>query len=373
MPLHRRLTLLTSLGALALVAAACSSGGSGSATSTTAAPNGLGGTPNTVTPAASLSGAGASSAQPFLSRSFYDYSALNSKVTVNYNPAGSSVGVASIEANTVDFGQSEIPMSATDVEKASGGPVLQIPIDLGGVAVAYNVPGAPKNLHLNGDQLAGIFLGTLTDWHQIDASIPSGTAIVAVHRADSSGPGYDLDQYLLDTSTKWATAVGSTKASKTWPITNVGVGEQLNSGVAKYIQQTPGAVGFIEYAYAVQNKFTTAALLNRAGLYVAPSIASIAAAGANANNLSATNFNIVNGPGAATYPLANFSWTIIYQKQTSSDKGIALGKLFDWIATSGQSTAASLGYAPLPANARALTHSTLLTLEDSTGKPLFSK
>jgi phosphate transport system substrate-binding protein len=369
---RRPLLPLLALGLIAALAAACSSS-STSTTSTTSSAPGLGGTPNTVTPAASLTGAGASSAAPFLTRSFYDYSQLNPKVQVSYDPAGSSVGVADLQANSVDFGQSEIPMSASDEAKATGGAILQVPIDLGGVAISYNVPGAPKDLHLSGAQLAGIYLGTITDWHQISSTIPSGTSIIAVHRADSSGPGYDVDQYLIDTSPTWVSATGSSTASKTWPKANLGVGEQLNSGVAKYIEQTPGAIGYVEYAYALQNKFTNAALLNKAGSYVSPSISSIAAAGAQATALSATTFNIVNGVGAATYPIANFSWTMLYQKQSSSDKGTALGKLFDWIATTGQAVAPSLGYAPLPANARALTHQTLLTLQSSTGSPLFTK
>ena len=374
MAFRRPLTILASLGLVASLTAACSSSGSSSPSTTTApAANGLGGTPNTVTPAASLSGAGASSAEPFLTRSFYDYGKLNSKVSVNYSPAGSSVGIADIQAGSVDFGQSEIPMSASDLAKATGGAIVQVPIDLGGVAISYNVPGAPKNLHLSGVQLAGIYLGTITDWHQISASIPSGTAIVPVHRADSSGPGYDLDQYLIDTAPAWVTATGTTKASKTWPKSDLGVGQQLNSGVAKYIKQTPGAIGYIEYAYAVQNGFANAALLNKAGNYVAPSTAAITAAGANAANLSSTNFNIVNSPGATTYPLANFSWSLIYQKQTNADKGIALAKLLDWIATTGQQVAPSLGYAPLPVNAQALTHNSLLTLVGPDGKALFTK
>jgi len=370
---RRSLLVPAALGLVVALAAACGSSGSTSTTTTAGSSTGLGGTSNLVTPAANLSGAGASSAQPFLTRSFYDYSQLNSKVQVTYNPAGSSVGISSLQAQTVDFGQSEIPMSASDIAAAKGGPVIQVPVDLGGVALSYNVPGAKAGLHLNGTQLAGIFLGTITDWHQIDSSIPSGTKIIAVHRADSSGPGYDLDQYLIDTSPTWVAKTGSSTASKTWPVTNVGVGQQLNSGVANYIKQTPDSIGFIEYAYSVQNHFTDAALLNQAGQYVAPTTSSIAAAGANAKGLSATNFNIVNGVGATTYPLANFSWTLLYQKQTSSDKGIALGRLFDWVATDGQKVAASLGYAPLPKNAQALTTKTLLTMEDAAGKPLFTK
>lgn len=374
---ERRLLALVPLAIAGLIAAGCSSSPSASTTTTTGptstGPGGLlGGSADTSTPAASLTGVGASSAQPFLTAVFYDYSRSNHNVTVNYSPAGSGVGITDIEANTVDFGQSEIPMTAADQAKASGGPVLQVPVDLGGVAIAYNVPGAPKNLHLTGAQLAQIYLGTITDWHQIDSSIPSGTTVVPVHRSDTSGPGYDLDQYLIDTSPTWVSAIGTATPSETWPKSSVGVGEDLNSGVANYIKQTPGSIGFIEYSYALQNGFTSAELLNKSGSYVAPSIASIAAAGAHATNLSATDFNIVEEPGSDTYPLANFSWTILYQRQSVTDTGIALGKLFDWVSSTGQRYATSLGYAPLPANVQALTHSTLLDLETSAGTSLFS-
>jgi len=234
------------------------------------------------------------------------------------------------------------------------------------------VPGAPRNLQLSGNQIAAIFLGTVTDWHQIDSTIPTGTTIVPVHRADSSGPGYDLDQYLIDTAPAWVSAIATTTASKTWPKANVGIGQQLNSGVANYVKQTPGAIGYIEYAYALQNNFTNASLLNKSGSYVAPSISSIGAAGLHAVNLSASNFNIVNGPGTTTYPLANFSWSLVYQKQAVTDTGVALGKLLDWLVSTGQRDATPLGYAPLPANVRAVAHSTLLQLQDPTGTALFN-
>ena len=201
-----RVPLLAVSTLVVLVAAACSSSSSsssstaGTAGAASSAPGGtLGGSANTSTPAAALTGAGANSAQPFFTRVFYDYNQPNHNVTVNYSATGSAVGISDIQANTVNFGQSEIPMSAADQAKATAGPILQVPVDLGGVAISYNVPGAPKNLHLNGPRLAGIYLGTITDWHQIDSAIPSGTTIVPVHRADSSGPGYDLDQYLIDT------------------------------------------------------------------------------------------------------------------------------------------------------------------------------
>jgi phosphate transport system substrate-binding protein len=422
--LPRWSTVALSLAAVALVAAACSSSPTAakkkvstttttSATTSTTAPSTAGATtttgavPATTAPAAhtatttpkagttcsktggplsatcdtqsptfKLAGAGANSIQPFFTRVFYYYNQANKGVSVNYSPAGSSVGVTDIEQNTVNFGDSEIPIKTPAT--GTGGNILQVPVDLGGVAISYNLPGVSGGLKLDGPTLAGIFLGKITKWN--DSSITAlnpgvnlpSTTIVPVRRADSSGPGYDLDQYLIDTGgSLWTSSAAGTTPSTKWPITNIGVGEQLNTGVAGFIQQTQGAIGFVEYAYSLQASFTNAAIKNAAGDFVKPSQSSIAAAGAQASGLSATNFNIVNGPGAATYPLANFSWTLLYQKQSNTDQGIVLGKLLDWVTTTGQQQASALGYSPLPANVVSLAHQTLLTLENSAGKPLF--
>jgi phosphate transport system substrate-binding protein len=336
----------------------------------------LSATCDTQSPTFKLAGAGANSIQPFFTRVFYYYNQANKGVSVNYSPAGSSVGVTDIQQNTVNFGDSEIPIKTPATGTA--GNILQVPVDLGGVAISYNLPGVSGGLKLDGPTLAGIFLGKITKWNDSSivalnpgVNLPS-TTIVPVRRADSSGPGYDLDQYLIDTGgSLWTSSAAGTTPSTKWPITNVGVGEQLNTGVAGFIQQTQGAIGFVEYAYSLQASFTNAALKNAAGDFVKPSQSSIAAAGAQASGLSATNFNIVNGPGAATYPLANFSWTLLYQKQSNTTQGVVLGKLLDWVTTTGQQQASALGYSPLPANVVALAHSTLLTLENSAGKPLF--
>jgi len=331
---------------------------------------------DTKTPAAQLTGAGANSISPFFSRVFYYYNQANHGVSVNYSPAGSSVGVTDIQQNTVQFGDSEVPMAVPAT--GNGGNILQIPVDLGGVALSYNIAGVKSGLKLDGATLAGIFLGTITNWNNSAiANLNPGVAlpnlaIVAVHRADSSGPGYDLDRYLIDTGgSAWTSKVGTTPSTH-WPVTNVGVGEQLNTGVATYIQQTAGAIGYVEYAYALQANFTNAALQNQAGAFVAPSQSAIAAAGSTATNLSASNFNIVNGPGAGTYPLANFSWTLIYQKQSSTNVAEVLGHLFDWVTTTGQQQASALGYSPLPSNVVALAHQTLLQLQTSSGQTVFS-
>jgi phosphate transport system substrate-binding protein len=322
-----------------------------------------------------LTGAGANSIQPFYTQVFYSYNQANKGVSVDYSPVGSSVGITDIQQNTVAFGQSEIPMSSPT---GSAGAILQFPVDLGGVAISYNIPGAASGLKLDGPTLAGIYTGTIKSWD--DRAIGALNAgvklphldIVAVHRADSSGPGYDLDQYLIATGGAAWTSKAGTKASTRWPVSDIGVGQQLNTGVASYIQQTQGAIGYVEYAFAQKSKFSNVALKNASGAFVTPTLETIGAAGAQPTNLSASNFNIVNGSGATSYPLANFSWALVYQKQSSNDTGIVLGKLFDWVTTAGQQQAAPLGYAPLSANAVALAHQTLLGLQTSSGQPLFS-
>jgi phosphate transport system substrate-binding protein len=326
-----------------------------------------------------LTALGSSSIGPFYGRVLYQYNKLNKGVTVNYSPAGSGPGVTAVEQNTVTFGQSEIPMTATQ-QAAAKGPVLQVPVDLGGVAVSYHVTGVHAGLKLSGPLLVKIYLRQITTWNDpaIAALNPKlhlpNENIVPVFRSDTSGPGYDLDQYLIDTDPAWATAAGG-KATTAWPTegrASGDSGEQLNSGVATYVKQTEGAIGYVEYAYAAQSNFTNAALLSHSNTYVAPSITTIKNAASQAKAVSASNFNIVWGPGKATYPLANFSWAIMYQEQASTTTGIMLGKLFQWVTTAGQSYSSALGYAPLPSSIVGLDHKTLLKLETSTGQPLFT-
>jgi phosphate transport system substrate-binding protein len=333
---------------------------------------------DTTTPRLSLTGIGASSIQPFYSRVFYQYNLVNPKLAINYSPSGSGPGITAIEQNTANWGQSELPMQAADIAKAKG-PVIQIPVDLGGVALSYHVSGVGPGLHLDGPTLAGIYLGRITTWNApaITGLNPTlrlpNEPIIAVRRADTSGPGYVLDQYLIDSAPAWTSAIGVTKASKTWPNPyNVGVGEQLNSGVATYIKQSEGSIGFVEYAYAQQAKFANAALLSQSRTWVTPSVSTIANAGAAAPLVSPSHFNIIWGPGKRTYPLANFSWAVLYRAQPSTPTGIALGRLFNWVITSGQAYARSLGYAPLPSAQRSAGHAALATLTTGRGALIFS-
>ena len=334
----------------------------------------------TSSPSASLTGIGASSIQPFYGRVLYEYNKLNPGVTVNFTGSGSGPGVTAIEQNTASFGQSEVPMTSSQLA-ASKGPVLQVPVDLGGVAVSYHVNGVSGGLKLDGPTLAQIYLRKITNWNdQAIAKLNPGVNlpnenIIPVFRSDTSGPGYDLDQYLIDTSPTWTSAIGTTSPSTTWPTAGRATGdsgEDLNAGVAGYIQETEGAIGYVEYSYALEANFTNAALLTKSNTYVTPSVSSIAAAGATATSLSSTNFNIIWSAGSEAYPLANFSWALIYQKQSTTNTGIVLGKLFQWVTTSGQSYSSGLGYAPLPSTAMSLAHSTLLGLETASGSPIFT-
>jgi phosphate transport system substrate-binding protein len=334
----------------------------------------------TSSPAASLTGIGASSIQPFYGRVLFQYNKLNPGVTVNFTGSGSGPGVTAIQQNTASFGQSEVPMTAAQLA-ASKGPVLQVPVDLGGVSVSYHVSGVTGGLKLDGPTLAKIYLRQITNWNDsaIAALNPGvnlpNENIIPVFRADTSGPGYDLDQYLIDTSPTWTGAIATTAPSTTWPTAGRATGttgQDLNAGVAGYIQETEGAIGYVEYSYALQANFTNAALVNQSGQAVTPSVSSIAAAGATATGLSSTNFNIVYAPGAGSYPLANFSWALIYQKQAVTNTGIVLGKLFQWVSTAGQAYSSGLGYAPLPAAATTLAHNTLLGLQTATGSAIFT-
>lgn len=351
---------------------------SGSATASAA------GTPRTVSapitryssaPSVTLDGAGANSVDIFYSTVFAQYEKANPNVTINYSPAGSSVGVTDIEQGTVNFGDSEVPMASSDLAKAKGN-ILQLPVDLGGVAISYNVPGAPDGLKLSGPVLADIFDGTVTNWDSPEIAKVTGDSklpnlpIIPVHRSDSSGPGWDLDEYLIQTDGTWVKKIGTTSPSKSWPLPKVGVGEDLNTGVATYIAQTAGSIGYVEYAYAREAKFDNAALQNLAGKFVAPDFQAIEAAGKKAIKLSWSNFNIIDVPGTTCYPLANFSWALIAQKQQDVATGQALKALFTYVVTTGQKDANYLGYAQLPAKAVSLAKLTLSELEDANGSPI---
>jgi len=302
-----------------------------------------------------LNGAGATFPYPIYSKWFADYAAKTG-VKINYQSIGSGGGIRQLSEQTVDFGASDSPMSDAELAKAKGGAVLHFPTVLGAVVITYNIPGVAQSLNLSGDVIADIFLGKITKWN--DARIAGqnkgvklpGNDILVVHRTDGSGTSYIFTDYLSSVSPSWAAGPGKGKEVK-WP---VGLGGKGNEGVAGQVKQTPGAIGYVELAYAKQNRLPYAKVKNAAGTYVTPSIESVteAAAGAAKALPKNTDFrvSIVNAAGKGSYPISSFTWILVYQKQADATKGKKLVDFLKWAFTQGETSAATLDYAPLPKN-----------------------
>jgi phosphate transport system substrate-binding protein len=362
---------------LSVVLAACSSSkspaattGSTTPTSTTTAPSDPQAAADLTTPSASLTGAGSTFDQPFFTKAFFEYNRVNSKVTVNYASIGSGGGIAQFQANTVNFGASDVPMSATEIAAAKGGQVLQVPVALGGEAISYNLSGVASGLKLTGTVLADIYLGKVTSWNDPEiATLNPGVKlpsqkITVVHRSDGSGTTYIFTDYLRTVDPVWASGPGKGK-SINWP---VGLGGKGNEGVAGLVSQTPGAIGYVELAYALQNSFHFAQMQNAAGQYVSPTLQTVAADAAQKPTVSATDFSIVNEQGANSYPISGYSWSLVYANQTNASNGQTLAKVLDWLTHAGQAQAASIDYVPLPANVQQLARQTILQMTTN-GQP----
>jgi len=321
--------------------------------------------------AGTLTGAGSTFDQPVFTKAFYEYNQKNPGVTVNYASIGSGGGIAQFQANTVNFGASDVPMTPADIAKATGGEVLQVPVALGGEAISYNLPGIKTGLKMTPAVVAGIYLGTIKTWNDPalkklnpGVNLPSNN-ITTVHRADGSGTTYIFTNYLSTVSPTWSTGPGTGK-SVNWPN---GVAGQGNEGVAGIIKQTPYSLGYVELAYALQNSFTYAQIENPAGKFLLPSIATVAADAAQKPNITDVDFSIVNQAGANSYPISGYSWGLVYQLQKSQTTGTTMVKVLDWLTHApGQAIAATLDYVPLPANIQALARSTLLQVVGPDGK-----
>ena len=299
-----------------------------------------------------LNGAGATFPYPIYSKWFSDY-ARESGVRINYQSIGSGGGIRQLTEGTVDFGASDAPMSDAEMAKLEA-PELHLPTVLGAVVVTYNVPGVPTALKLSGPVLADIFLGKITKWNDSRiAALNSGvklpeTDILVVHRSDGSGTTYIFSDYLAAVSPSWSKAPGKGKELR-WP---TGLGAKGNEGVAGQVKQMPGAIGYVELAYAKQNGLAYASMQNAAGSFVAPTIESVTAAAAGAvSKLSANTdyrISIVNAPGAGAYPISSFTYLLVYQNQPDARKGKELVGFLRWYLRAGEKSAASLDYAPLP-------------------------
>jgi phosphate transport system substrate-binding protein len=323
--------------------------GGGSSTDKSAA---SAGTPAGTTSGADLTGAGATFPYPIYSKWFADYAAKTG-VKINYQSIGSGGGIRQLTEKTVDFGASDAPMSDAELAKLPA-PVFHIPTVLGAVVVTYNLPDVTTPLKLSGDVLAAIFQGKITKWNapQITAlnsgvKLPSQDILV-VHRSDGSGTTYIFSDYLAAVSPDWAKAPGRGKELQ-WP---VGIGGKGNEGVAGQIKQTPGAIGYVELAYAVQNKLPSALIKNSTGAFIAPSVASVTAAaqGATAKFPPNTDYrvSIVDAPGDSTYPISSFTYLLVYKTQLNATKSKKLVDFLHWALSDGETEAAALDYAPLP-------------------------
>jgi len=295
-----------------------------------------------------INGAGATFPYPIYSKWFDEYAKVDPSVRFNYQSIGSGGGQKQILAQTVDFGASDGPMSDDNLAKAPG-KLLHIPTVAGADVVAYNLQGNPA-LKLDADAIAGIFLGQIKKWN--DPKITALNAgvtlpdqeIVVVHRSDGSGTTYIWTDYLSKISPEWKMKVG-TNTSVNWP---TGIGGKGNEGVAGQVRQTPGALGYVELIYAVQNKMPYAEVKNAAGEFVKPTLESVTAALATADIADDFRFSMTNAPGKGAYPIAGATWLLVYQQQKDAAKGKKLVEFLKWSLTDGEKMAKDLQYAPLP-------------------------
>ncbi|HEY5227611.1 MAG TPA: phosphate ABC transporter substrate-binding protein PstS [Opitutaceae bacterium] len=295
-----------------------------------------------------INGAGATFPQQIYTKWFSEYQKVDPSVSFNYQGIGSGGGQKQILAETVDFGASDGPMSDENLAKAPRA-LWHIPTVAGAVAVSYNLDGNPQ-LNLDGATLAGIFLGSITKWNDpAIAALNPGVAlpnvdIVVVHRSDGSGTSFIFTDYLSSVSPDWKSKVGK-GVSVSWP---VGLGGKGNAGVAGQVKQTPGAIGYVELAYAHQNKLPFANLKNAAGIFITPTVDSVTAALAAATIPEDFRFSMVNSPGATAYPIAGTTWLLVYAEQKDHAKGEKLVQFLNWAYKDGEKLAPSLDYAPLP-------------------------
>ncbi len=296
-----------------------------------------------------LTGAGATFPYPLYSKWIAEYEKANPKVTINYQSIGSGGGIKQVTAKTVDFGASDAPMTDDELGKAPG-KLLHFPTTLGAVVLAYNLPDVKEQLKLTPDIVAGIFLGDIKTWDDkkiADANpgvkLPSD-AISVAYRSDGSGTTNVFTSYLSAISGTWKDKVGAGK-SVAFPI---GSGATGNEGVAGLIKTTPGTVGYIEIAYAKQTNQPFALIQNKAGKYVAPSADSISAAAAGVKMPDDFRVSIVNADGDGAYPIASFTYLLVYQDMDDAVKGKALAQFIWWALHDGQKFSAPLDYAPLP-------------------------
>jgi len=360
----KKLTLAAAAVIIAgsMMVTSCGSGTGSKSDSASAA----GGEDNTVL------GAGSTFDNPLFSKMFSEYNKTTG-LKVNYQSIGSGGGIQQLTSKTVDFGASDGFLNGKQ-DSALSAPVVHIPVTAGAVVISYNLPEVKDTLMLTPDVLANIFLGNIKKWNDPKiAAINKGvklpaTDIVVAHRSDGSGTTAIFTSYLDKVSDAWHTKVGK-GGSVNWP---VGLGGKGNEGVAGSIKQTPGAIGYIELAYAIQNSMAFAKMQNKAGNYITPSIASVTAA-ANIEIPVDAKVMLTNTDAADGYPIAGLSWVLIYKEQKysnrSADKATKMLKMIQWMIHDGQQFSSPLNYAPLSSKAVSVSDAQLKSVTYD-GKPI---
>jgi phosphate transport system substrate-binding protein len=308
-----------------------------------------------------INGAGATFPYPIYSKWFSEYNKLHPEVEVNYQSIGSGGGIRQLTNGTVFFGATDGPMTNQQLLDAPG-KVLHFPTVLGADVPVYNIPGVTAQLKFTGAVLADIFLGKITKWNDpaiakdnAGTTLPN-TTITVVHRSDGSGTTYIWVDYLAKASAEWKKKVG-VATSVNWP---VGLGGAGNEGVAGLVKQTPGAMGYVELIYALQNQISYGSVQNSSGIFVLASTASVTAAAASASKMCSatvttdcmpTDFrvSITNPPGKDAYPVASFTWLLFYESPKNKAQAKTMVDFMKWALADGQKFAPDLGYAPLPA------------------------
>ncbi len=317
-----------------------------------------------VAQAQKLTGAGATFPYPIYSKWFSEYSAAHPGVQINYQSIGSGGGIRQVTSGLVDFGASDGPMTNEQLA-ASKIKLIHIPTVLGAVVPVFNIPGV-HDLRFSSEVLADIYLGKINDWAdpRIVKDNPGvrlpNQKIIVVHRSDGSGTSYIFTDYLSKVSKEWAGGPGK-GTSPSWP---VGVGGKGNEGVAGLVRQLPGAIGYVELIYALQNKISYGEVKNPAGNWVRASIEGVTAAAASVKQMPADyRVSITNAPGAQSYPISSFTWLLVPVRSADPAKGRVLKDMLSWIVKSGEGQAAGLSYAPLPSNVVEKVIKTIYTLQ----------
>src|SRR6201988_1227549 len=337
MSVSKSLRLLALVSALALVLSsiACNGGGSSSSSGSV-----------------SLTGAGATFPNPLYQKWLSEYAKLHPNVKIDYQSIGSGGGIKQLKEQTVDFGASDAPMKDEELKSAPG-EVLHIPTVLGAVVITYNLEGVSKPLQFSPDVIADIYLGKIKKWNDprttadnAGVTLPAAD-ISVVHRSDGSGTSAVFTDYLSKVSPEWKEKVGSGTSPK-WP---TGISGKGNEGVTGQVKATPNAIGYVELAYAVQNKLPVALIKNKSGSFIEPTVdaGTAAAAGSLATTPEDLRVSITNADGATAYSISSYTYILVYQDQQDATKGKALVDFLWWGIHDGEQFAKELQYAPLPA------------------------